>query len=145
MKTTLKRCTLLTLALLMLAAGIYVPLKKARAATTYNNTTSATMNSSISSSGHLHTVLSVTGIKGKTTRIGVELYLEKRFLGLFWKRVDIGYTNNVWIDSTTSTTYTNTFDFDLSSTGTYRTTVTYTVSGSGGADDVIVITDTDTY
>lgn len=111
---------------------------------TYNNTTYANISCSIEN-GRLQTALSVTGIKGVTTRIKAELYVEKRVLGIIWTRVDIGYTNNVWIDSTTSYIYSNIFTHTLESTGTYRVTVTFTVSGSGGSDDVIVKTNTLTY
>ena len=66
-------------------------------------------------------------------------------MGIFWTRVNIGYTNNVWHDSTTSYIYSNYFEFQLTSTGTYRVTVTYTVSGTGGPADVITLTDILTY
>ena len=145
MKPITKRFLTLSLTLLLLVMSIYVPLYKASAAITYNNTTSATLNCSIDSSGRLSAALSVVGKLGKTSRIGVELYVEKKVLLVFWKKVDIGCPNNIWTDSVNATNYSNTFQTDLSSTGTYRTTVTYTVSGSGGADDVITLTDTKTY
>lgn len=133
------------LAVLTLVMSIFVPLNKASAATTYNNTNRANLYASVSSNGRLSASLSVLGIKGITTKIEVSLYVEKRILGLFWSRVDIGCDDNVWEDSTTNYYYNNTFSCDLSSTGTYRVTVTYTVSGTGGASDVITKTDTVTY
>lgn len=144
MKTT-KRFLTLSLTLLLLVMSIAVPIKKASAAITYNNTVSATLNCSVNSSGRLTAAMNVTGIAGTTKKIQVELYVEKRFLLVFWSRVDIGYTDNVWTDSVSGYYYNNSFHTDLSSTGTYRTTVTYTVSGSGGADDVITKTSTVTY
>ena len=145
MKPNHKRFPTLLLALLLLAMSIAVPLKKARAAITYNNTASATLNCSVSSGGQLSAKLNVTGFNGTTSRISVELYVEKRVLLVFWSRVDIGCPNNVWTDAVNSYKYSNTFTTNLSSTGTYRVTVTYTVSGSGGADDVITKTQTVTY
>ena len=145
MKTTHTRISVFALAVLLLAMSIYVPLNKAAAATTYNNTTNTGLTCSISSAGRLTANLLVTGIKGRTTRIQAELYVEKRFLLVFWSRVAIGYPNDLWTDSVNSYNYSNTFSTDLSSTGTYRVTVTYTVSGTGGADDIITMTQIETY
>ncbi|MBR4636366.1 MAG: hypothetical protein IKO51_08400 [Clostridia bacterium] len=145
MKPKAKRFCTLALTLLLLAMSIAVPIKKASAAIMYNNVNQATLNCSVSSSGQLSADLLVTGIKGKTTRIEVELYVEKRFLLVFWSRVDIGCPNNVWTDAVNAVNYSHTFSTSLSSTGTYRTTVTYTVSGTGGSADVITLTDTVTY
>lgn len=145
MKSKAKRFCTLSLTLLLLVMSIAVPIKKASAAITYNNTYSATQSSSVNSNGKLSTQLSVTGIKGTTQRIETELYVEKRILLVFWSRVDIGCPNNVWTDAVNSYLYSNTFTHDLTSTGTYRVTVTYTVSGTGGTDDVITITKTVTY
>ena len=145
MYSMVKRVSVFALALLTLVMGVVVPYRRAEAATTYNNTISASILCNINLNGCLGASLSVTGMKGKTTKISVELYVEKKVLGVFWSRVNIGCPNNVWTDSTTGTNYSNTFSFDLSSTGTYRVTVTFTVSGSGGSDDIIVKTSTVTY
>ena len=145
MKKSLKSAALLTLALLMLVTGVYAPFRTAEAAMMYNNATSATIDATIDPSGHLQASLLVLGINGRTTRIDVELYVEKKVMGIFWSRVDIGYTNNTWIDSTTNTDYNNSFLTQLSSGGTYRVTATFTIWGNGGGNDIIVKTDTATY
>ncbi len=145
MNTMTKKGSMLVLALLMMIMSVYVPFKQAEAATTYNNTTSASLSGSVNANGRLTASLYVLGIKGKTTRIETSLYVEKRILGIFWSRVDIGCEDNIWHDSVTNYYYSNSFCCDLSSTGTYRVTVTYTVSGSGGASDVITKTCTVTY
>lgn len=145
MKATFKKSLLLALALILLAGCAGAPLRMARAAATYNNAVSCSISSSVNSNGKLSVLLIGNGIKGKTTRIGAELYVEKRILGIFWTRVNIGYTDNVWIDSVTGASFLNTFTTNLSSTGTYRVTVTFTFSGTGGPDDVIVKTSTATY
>ena len=142
MNTMIKRGTILTLAMLMFVVSMLVPIKRADAAMMYNNTNNASLSASINSNGKLSASLYVMGMKGKTTKIETSLYVEKKILGLFWSRVDIGYTDNIWHDSTSNYYYSHTFSHDLTSTGTYRVTVTYTVSGSGGANDVITITDT---
>lgn len=145
MNTIIKRGTMLTLAFLMLVTSMFVPIKNAKAATMYNNTTRATLSASVNSSGLLTASLYVLGIKGKTTKIETSLYVEKSILGIFWSRIDIGCENNLWQDSTTNYYYTHAFTCNLNSTGTYRVTVTYTVSGSGGTNDVITKTCTVTY
>ena len=125
--------------------SVFVPMKKAEAAMMYNNTLDCYLSCQITQTNKLTASMEADGFKGTTTRIGVELYVEKRVLGVIWKRIDIGYTDNVWVDSTTHFTYSNTFSTFLNSSGVYRTTVTFTVSGTGGADDVIVKTSTVTY
>lgn len=75
----------------------------------------------------------------------MSLYVEKRVLGIFWTRVDIGTPNNVWTDSTSSYTYGEIFSTQLNSTGTYRITATFTVTGTGGTNDTIPYENTVTY
>jgi hypothetical protein len=145
MYTLTKKVTVFALALLMLVMSVFVPMKKAEAAMMYNNVIYANMNCTVNSAGKLQVALSALGINGKTTNIKVELYVEKKILGLFWTRVNIGYDNNTWTDSTTNISYSNTFNTDLQSSGTYRVTTTFTVSGSGGAADVIEKTGTVSY
>ena len=145
MYTLTKKATVFALALLMLVMSVFVPMKKAEAAMMYNNTSSATARCSIDSNGNLSVALKVTGYSGITQRIEVALYVEKRVLGIFWSRVDIGCPNNIWTDSKTGYTYTNTFSHHLGSTGTFRVNVTFTVSGTGGSNDIITKTETISY
>ncbi|MBO4878858.1 MAG: hypothetical protein J5544_01205 [Clostridia bacterium] len=145
MKAIIKRSAVFAAASLMLAMSVLVPINKASAAVTYNNTTTASFCSSVNSSGLLSVNMSVVGMKTKTTRIAVELYVEKNLVLWIWLRVNIGYPNNVWTDSVNNYYYSDLFSTQLQSTGTYRVTVTYTVSGLGGADDIITGTDTVTY
>ena len=74
---------------------------------------------------------------GVTTGATITSYIEKRTLGLFWSKVDIGEANNEWVD--VSTDYADAFvhEFWLEDTGTYRATVVYEISGTGGSTDVI--------
>ena len=136
-------CLILLLCTVFATFGGYC--KNANAATTFNNTIYADLISYVDSNGKLHSDLYVDGKKNITTLIEADLYVEKRILGIFWTRVNIGYPNNVWHDSITGYHYSNFFETNLNSTGTYRVKVTYTVSGSGGTADVINFTDTVTY
>ena len=85
------------------------------------------------------------GIRGKTTKGEITTYVEKKTLGLFWTRVDIGQPNNQWVDVVYDYLYDGTHTFQLSNHGTYRITVVYVISGSGGAADTITQTMTKTY
>ena len=58
----------------------------------YNNTLSARTTISISSTGELSVVNAYHGFQGVTTRAVITTYVEKKVLGLFWTRVDIGTT-----------------------------------------------------
>ena len=67
----------------------------------------------------------------------VTIQIQKKFLGLFWKTVDIGYANNEWIaySSAVSGTFRNTFSLD--GTGTYRAKFKVEFRGGDGTVDVI--------
>lgn len=67
----------------------------------------------------------------------VTIQIQKKFLGLFWKTVDIGYANNEWIaySSAVSGTFRNTFSLD--GTGTYRAKFKVEIRGGDGTVDVI--------
>ena len=102
-----------------------------------NNTSGTSTNFTITTSGKATITAVYNGHRGITTGATVTSYIEKRTLGLFWTKVDIGEPNNEWVD--TSTDYSDAFghEFWLEDKGTYRATVVYEISGTGGATDVI--------
>lgn len=110
-----------------------------------NNALSAQSSVSISSTGVLTIKNKLQGIPGVTTKTVITTYVEKKVLGLFWKRVDIGQTNNQWVDTIYNDSYTSSHSVQLSSKGTYRITVKYEISGTGGAVDKIPYEITKTY
>ena len=124
-KTTL--CVLLV-AVLMFSTSMAV-FAASPYETRYNNTVTASSSVSISDSG----LLTIT------------TYVEKRTLGFFWTRVDIGQPNNQWYDVVYDYMYIGSHSFQLNSHGTYRITVTYVISGTGGEPDIITRTITKTY
>lgn len=63
--------------------------------------------------------------------------LQKRFLLLFWNTVDIGYSNNEWVETSTDLYDTFYNSFPLSSKGTYRAVLTLEITGKDGSVDVI--------
>lgn len=103
----------------------------------YNNTSSTTTNFGISASGKASIGAGYSAYRDYFEAATVTSYIEKRTLGIFWTKVDIGMPNNEWVD--TSTEYVDSFGHEiyLNSTGTYRATVVYEISGTGGATDVI--------
>ena len=136
---------ILTLALFMGALSAFsVSASAAEIVPYWNNTSSTTTNFSISSSGKATITMSCSG-DSNFTRVNIVSYIEKKTLGLFWTRVEIGTNNNEWKDSSNRNPYTQTRSTTLSSKGTYRAVVTYTVEGTGGSDDVIKDTIEDKY
>lgn len=67
----------------------------------------------------------------------ITVQIQKRFLGLFWKTVDIGYSDNKWVAYCYDTIgyFNNSFAVDGS--GTYRANITVEIKGSDGTVDVI--------
>lgn len=104
----------------------------------FNNTISASTSVNLPSSGKITITNSYKGVKDVTTKAVITTYIEKRFLGIFWTRVDIGTTDNEWVDTSYNYYYTGDHSFQLESTGTYRVTVKFVISGSGGSADEIV-------
>lgn len=147
MKRTIQRSMTLVLSLLMLMAFLVAPNAKASAEVKpkYDSVIDTNLRTSINSDGQLNSIIKATGEKGSTTRIEIELYVEKRVLGLFWTRVDIGTTNNTWIDSVNSWQYINAFSTQLNSSGTYRVTVKFTVFCADASSDVVTKVNTVTY
>ena len=139
MKTT-RRILALVQAVLLLA-GLAIPALAAGEITPYyNNTSYARTVASISDSGVLNVTNYCNGLPGVTSKVVITTYVEKKILGLFWSRVDIGQTDDQWVDTSYSATYNKTHTYQLTSSGTYRVTATFVVSGNGGAADEITNT-----
>lgn len=103
----------------------------------FNNTSLTSTNFVISTDGKATITATYNAYRDVFTSARITSYIEKRTLGVFWSRVDIGQPNNEWVD--VSTEYADAFghEFYLTKTGTYRATVVYEISGTGGATDVI--------
>lgn len=67
----------------------------------------------------------------------VTVQIQKKFLGLFWRTVDIGYANDKWVAYSNEVygSFSNTFSVD--GTGTYRANITVEITGTDGTVDVI--------
>ena len=103
----------------------------------YNNVNTASSIASISSSGVLTVTNRYVGSSSVTTKAVITTYVEKRVLGVFWSRVDIGQTDDEWVDTIYDYEYSGSHSVQLSSTGKYRVTVEYVIYGSGGSADTI--------
>lgn len=104
----------------------------------YNNVISTRTTATVSPDGILNATVKFTGINGITTRAIITTYVERRILGIFWSRVDIGNTNDEWIDTVYNYKYEKNHSTQLDNTGTYRVTATYQIYGSGGAADEVI-------
>lgn len=111
----------------------------------YNNTAGTSTNFTISTTGKATITATFDGYRGTTSGATITSYIEKRTLGVFWTKVDIGETNNEWVDTINNYYGLAGHEFQLPSTGTYRATVVYEIRGSGGATDVIDFNKTLTY
>lgn len=111
----------------------------------YNNTLSTTTAMNINSSGKMTISYEYSGYPSTTTKAVITTYIEKKVLGLFWSRVDIGTTDDQWVDTINNYSYEGTRTYQLSSSGTYRVTVVYKIYGTGGAADEINYQKTDSY
>lgn len=111
----------------------------------FNNTMDASNTVSISSSGKLTIKNNFLAYDNYFSKAIITTYVEKKVLGLFWSRVDIGQNNNKWIDVIYESLYTGFHYFQLSDKGTYRVTTEFVVYGSGGPADTITRTATTQY
>lgn len=102
-----------------------------------NNGSSCNNTFTISSSGLATVNVRYTGISGVTTKVTSTVYIQKKFLGLFWTKVDIGTTDDEWVDSSTKVSGAFSHSVQLGSSGTYRAVFEIKMYGSGGATDTI--------
>lgn len=111
----------------------------------FNNTMDVSNEASVSSSGKLTIMNSLVAYDNYFSKAIITTYVEKKVLGLFWSRVDIGQTNDKWIDVIYENVYTGFHYFQLSDKGTYKVTTEFVVYGSGGPADTVTETATTEY
>lgn len=103
----------------------------------YNDLVTTDTAAVISSSGKLTARYSYDGAKDDITKAVITTYVEKKVLGLFWTRVDIGTTDNEWIDTIYDYAHTGSHSTQLTSEGTYRVTFEFVIYGTDGSTDEI--------
>lgn len=138
MKKTAKKLSALLLTIcLLVVPTLSVPASAAEITPYFNNVTSAAINMNINSDGVMTIVYDYAGSASKVDKAVITTYIEKKTLGLFWTRVNIGEPDNQWVDTVNDYLYTAHRKVQLSAKGTYRIKGNYTIYGSGGAPDVI--------
>ena len=103
----------------------------------FNNGDNCKYSFNISSSGLSEVSITYAGMSGVMKKVTVTTYIQKKTLGLFWTKVDIGTTDKQWVDEATNVSGRFVHQFQLKSTGTYRAVFKIVFSGTGGSDDVI--------
>ena len=100
----------------------------------YDNVQSENFNFYVTSGGRLCVAVDYKGITGVFTQAKITVEIEKRFLGLFWRTVDIGYEDDLWVAYSTvcNGSFINTFATD--GTGTYRANIKLEFFGKNGTD-----------
>lgn len=103
----------------------------------YNNVFSAQSYAKVSTSGKLTVTNTYEGRVNYVTKAVITTYVEKKASSSSWSRIDIGTTNDEWIDTVYDNAYAGSHSVQLPSKGTYRISVKYVISGTGGSADVI--------
>ena len=136
MNNIIKRFVI-TISTLSLILTLFKPVFADEIMPRYNNTLTTNDSFAISNNGLATITYKYIGIPDVTTKAVITSYLEKKTLGLFWRRVDIGTTDDEWVDTINKASYSGSRTHQLSSTGKYRATIVYTIYGSGGSADEI--------
>jgi len=117
----------------------------AKAAPRYVTPSYVSSTMAINDQGVMTITYQYSSDSSNTSKVEITTYIEKRTLGIFWTRVDIGTPDNQWTDTIYNYRYTGSRTYQLSDTGTYRTKVTYQFYNSSSLTDTIDCEDTDTY
>lgn len=125
------------LCLLLVTQMLVQPVAAATVMPKFNNVLSVSNPVTISDSGILTVDNQYYGFEGTTTKAVITTYIEKKTLGLLWTRVDIGQTDNKWVDTVYGYENSVSHSFQLESTGTYRVVTTFVIYGTGGTADEI--------
>lgn len=111
----------------------------------YNNVGLTDSSFMVDSNGVAYVTVSYSGYTNITTGATITVELQKKFLGLFWTTVDIGTTDNMWVENVTGSNFYKSYSHQLSKKGTYRAEIHYTIYGTAGAADEVEDFLTDTY
>ncbi len=72
--------------------------------------------------------------KSTFTQAKSTVKIQKKFLGFFWRTVDIGYSNNEWIAYSSEDIHDFYNTFSLNGSGTYKAVFKLEMYGSGNTD-----------
>lgn len=134
MKKTMKKWLALTLALLLVCATlvpVYAVQDEVAITPRLNTNIDAVCIPNLTSSGVLTVTNNYDVNDSRVTRVVVTTYVEKRSLLVVWTRVDIGTTNDEWVDYGSNGHFAKTHSAQMPSSGIYRVTAIFDVySGS---------------
>ncbi len=100
----------------------------------FNNCVTCVFGFHINSQGVANIDVEYNGFPDRFTRCQITAKIQKRVLGIFWKRVDIGLPDNYWVSISSDVNGYFFRGFQLSETGTYRAVIVLEVYG---VDDTI--------
>ncbi|MBE6619764.1 MAG: hypothetical protein E7625_00160 [Ruminococcaceae bacterium] len=102
-----------------------------------DNCHDASMVFSVLDPGVAHFAVDYNGNAATFTQAKLTVTFQKKFLGLFWRKVDIGTTNNEWVGYCTDLRGSFYDTVTMDGTGTYRANFTLEIYGTSGTTDVI--------
>ncbi len=111
----------------------------------WNNTNMCTFDFAVLDPGIAYVEALYSAEEQYFTCAKITVKIQKRFMGIFWKTVDIGMTDNEWVTYSFERDHQFTHSFTVDGTGTYRALFTLEIEGTGGDTDVIEETMQSTY
>ena len=142
MSKTVNRLVSLMLTLLFILSSAVVPAYAAPvddhvAVPLYEAPIRVSGNATASISLLLSATAQYTAVDSQVTRVKITTYVEKRSLLVIWNRVDIGQTNDEWVDNRYSSHGSVSHSVQLPSSGTYRVTAVFEVYNGSTLLDTI--------
>ena len=103
----------------------------------WNNTNTCTFSFAVLDPGTAYVEAIYSAKAEAFTQAKLTVKIQKRCLGVFWKTVDIGLTDDEWISYCYDRNGEFYNSFAADGTGTYRAVFTLEIAGTGGETDVI--------
>ncbi len=89
------------------------------------------------SGDYAYVIIDYIAYNNTFTNMEASVKIQKRFLGIFWSTVDIGWPDNTWTVSSTETDNFLSATFTVTEEGTYRAVFDVRFYGTTGETDVI--------
>ena len=103
----------------------------------YTNCNKCSLSFTVSDPGEAHVGITYNAKSDVFSKAQITVKIQKKFLGFFWRTVDIGIENNEWTDSSTSVNGYFYNCFEVGGTGTYKAIFTVKIIGVDGSVDLI--------
>ena len=144
MRMFLKKCVVLLLSCLLITS-VLEPVsanQQGESSPRYTVPITGSVSANINASDVLYVTANYVVNDSPVTDVTVRTYVEKRSLLVIWTRVDIGETNNEWVDYGGTGTFNVSHTAQLSNAGTYRVTTIFEVYNGSVLLDTIEKTQT---